>query len=154
MDEYVRAEGGAKALARIQTASITGSVTDDATGKSGTYSLITKAPNKFYSEMIVEPHRVIEAYNGKSAWGQDTSADSSSTAGTAPHTLTGAAASEWEATGRYLNEQAGGLEEIQIRTCSWSVPKMSAGARRTTFAIALAPHVTREVFFDVANSFA
>ncbi len=70
IDEYVRAEGGAKALANIQTASITGSVTDDATGKSGSYTLITKAPNKFYSEMIVEPHRVIEAYNGKSAWGQ------------------------------------------------------------------------------------
>ena len=44
VDEYVRAEGGAKALARIQTASITGSLTDDATGQSGTYSLITKAP--------------------------------------------------------------------------------------------------------------
>ena len=71
VDEYVHAEGGAKALAKIQTASITGSLTDDATGQSGTYSLITKAPNKFYSEIIVEPRRLIEAYNGKSAWGQD-----------------------------------------------------------------------------------
>src|ERR1700720_2852645 len=73
VDEYVHAEGGAKTLAKIQTASITGSLTDDATGQSGTYSLITKAPNKFYSEIIIEPHRLIEAYNGKSAWGQDTS---------------------------------------------------------------------------------
>ena len=40
--------------------------------KSGTYSLITKAPDKFYSEIIIEPYRLIEAYNGKSAWGQDT----------------------------------------------------------------------------------
>ena len=72
VDEYVHAEGGAKALAKIQTANITGSLTDDATGQSGTYSLITKAPDKFYSEIIVEPYRLIEAYNGKSAWGQDT----------------------------------------------------------------------------------
>ena len=78
VDEYVRAEGGAKALARIQTAGITGSLTDDTTGQSGTYSLITKAPNKFYSEIIVGPRRMIEAYNGKSAWGQDTSGQETS----------------------------------------------------------------------------
>jgi hypothetical protein len=36
VDEYVHAEGGAKALAKIQTASITGNLIDDATGKSGT----------------------------------------------------------------------------------------------------------------------
>ena len=73
VDEYVHAEGGAKALAKIQTANITGSLTDDATGQSGTYSLITKAPDKFYSEIIIGPYRLIEAYNGKSAWGQGTS---------------------------------------------------------------------------------
>ena len=59
VDEYVHAEGGAKALAKIQTASITGSLTDDSTGQSGTYSLITKAPDKFYSEIIIEPYRLI-----------------------------------------------------------------------------------------------
>ena len=105
VDEYVHAEGGAKALAKIQTASITGSLVDDATGQSGTYSLITKAPNRFYSEIIVEPHRLIEAYNGKSAWGQDTTADSSPDSTGAPHTLTGAVATEWEAAGRYLNSR-------------------------------------------------
>ena len=96
VDEYVHAEGGAKALAKIQTATITGSLTDAATGKSGSYSLITKAPNKFYSEIIVEPNRFIESYNGKSAWGQDTASDSqvdsSVSTRNAPHTLTGGAA--------------------------------------------------------------
>src|ERR1700752_4541282 len=110
VDEYVHAEGGVKALAKIQTASITGSLTDDTTGQSGTYSLITKAPNKFYSEIIVEPHRLIEAYNGKSAWGQDTpgqetGAHSFPDSTSAPHTLTGAVATEWEAAGRYLNSR-------------------------------------------------
>jgi len=78
VDEYVHAEGGAKALTRIQTASITGNLVDDSTGQSGTYSLITKAPDKFYSEIIIGPSRLIEAYNGKSAWGQDASGKNTS----------------------------------------------------------------------------
>ncbi len=157
VDEYVHAEGGAKALAGIQTASITGSLTDDATGQSGTYSLITKAPNKFYSEIIVEPRRLIEAYNGKSAWGQDTSdqdssaqdtgANSSSGAVDAPHTLTGAVASEWEAAGRYLNSRLAdakkskfGLQLIDIQDVG--------GRKAYHVRISLSPQVSRELFFD------
>jgi hypothetical protein len=152
VDEYVHAEGGAKALAKIQTASITGSLVDDATGQSGTYSLITKAPNKFYSEIIVEPHRLIEAYNGKSAWGQDTSgqetgADSSPESTGAPHTLTGAVATEWEAAGRYLNSRLAdtkkskfGLQLIDIQ---------DVGGRKAYHVhISLSPSVSRELFFD------
>lgn len=144
IDEYVRAEGGAKALANIQTASITGSVTDDATGKSGSYTLITKAPNKFYSEMIVEPHRVIEAYNGKSAWGQDSISD----AGAEPHTLTGGAAAEWEANGRYLNERLADVKKTKFGLTFVGIEDVG-GRKAYHVAIALAPHVTREVFFDV-----
>jgi hypothetical protein len=152
VDEYVHAEGGAKALAKIQTASITGNLVDDATGKSGTYSLITKAPSKFYSEIIVEPQRLIEAYNGKSAWGQDTwdndtSADSFSGPAGAPHTLTGAVATEWEAAGRYLNSRLAdakkskfGLQLIDIE---------NAGGRKAYHVkVSLSPRVSRELFFD------
>jgi hypothetical protein len=138
VDEYVHAEGGAKALAKIQTASITGSLTDDATGQSGTYSLITKAPDKFYSEIIVEPQRLIEAYNGKSAWGQD--------AGT-PHTLTGAVASEWEAAGRYLNSRLADAKKSKFGLQLIGVEDV-AGRRAYHVRIALSPRVSRELFFD------
>src|ERR1700720_1890009 len=147
VDEYVHAEGGAKTLAKIQTASITGSLTDDATGQSGTYSLITKAPNKFYSEIIIEPHRLIEAYNGKSAWGQDTTTDSSLESTGAPHTLTGAVATEWEAAGRYLNSRLAdakkskfGLQLIDIQDVG--------GRKAYHVRISLSPQVSRELFFD------
>jgi hypothetical protein len=147
VDEYVHAEGGAKALAKIQTASITGSLIDDATGQSGTYSLITKAPNKFYSEIIIEPHRLIEAYNGKSAWGQDTTTDSSLESTGAPHTLTGAVATEWEAAGRYLNSRLAdakkskfGLQLIDIQDVG--------GRMAYHVRISLSPQVSRELFFD------
>ena len=157
VDEYVHAEGGAKALAGIQTASITGSLTDDATGQSGTYSLITKAPNKFYSEIIVEPRRLIEAYNGKSAWGQDTShqdssgqdtgANSSSGAVDAPHTLTGAVASEWEAAGRYLNGRLADAKKSKFGLQLVDTEDV-AGRKAYHVRVALSPRVSRELFFD------
>jgi hypothetical protein len=157
VDEYVHAEGGAKALARIQTASITGSLTDDATGQSGTYSLITKAPNKFYSEIIVEPRRLIEAYNGKSAWGQDTSdqdssgqdtgANSSSGAVDAPHTLAGAVASEWEAAGRYLNGRLADAKKSKFGLQLIDSEDVD-GRKAYHVRIVLSPRVSRELFFD------
>jgi hypothetical protein len=148
VDEYVHAEGGAKALAKIQTVSITGSLTDDATGQSGTYSLITKAPDKFYSEIIIEPHRLIEAYNGKSAWGQDTGADSSSGSTGAPQTLTGAVASEWEAAGRYLNSRLADAKRSKFGL--QLVDTEDVGGRKAYHVrIALSPRVSRELFFDV-----
>ncbi len=81
IDDYLHAEGGAKALAKIQTLTIAGNLREDASDTSGSYSLITKAPNKFYSEILIEPQHTISAYNGMSAWSQD--------AGGTPHTLTG-----------------------------------------------------------------
>ena len=147
VDEYVHAEGGAKALARIQTASVIGSLTDDATGQSGTYSLITKAPNKFYSEIIVEPRRMIEAYNGKSAWGQDTGADPSSDSAGAPQTLTGAVASEWEAAGRYLNSRLADAKKSKFGLQLIDTEDVG-GCKAYHVRISLSPRVSRELFFD------
>ncbi len=151
VDEYVHAEGGAKALAKIQSATITGSLTDVATGQSGSYSLITKAPNKFYSEIIVEPNRVIESYNGKSAWGQDTNSDSQlespSNSNAAPHTLTGGAAAAWDASGRYLNERLADAKKSKFGL--QLIGSEDIGGRTAYhIEISLAPHVVREVFFD------
>ena len=157
VDEYVHAEGGAKALAKIETASITGNLIDDATGQSGTYSLITKAPSKFYSEIVVEPHRLIEAYNGKSAWGEDTgdkdaSANSSSglaggPAG-APHTLTGAVATEWEVAGRYLNSRLADAKKSKFGLQLVDIEDVG-GRKAYHVRVSLSPRVSRELFFDM-----
>src|ERR1700734_1501168 len=95
IDDYLRAEGGAKALAKVQSVTIAGNLREEFTDTNGSYSLITKAPNKFYSEIVIEPQHTVAAYNGMSAWGQEPTGG--------PHTLTGAEAAEWEATSRYLN---------------------------------------------------
>ncbi len=70
---YVKASGGARALSRVQTLSIEGTVTVTGEGNSGTYVLDTKLPNRYYSELIVGGKSIVEAYNGKSAWREDAS---------------------------------------------------------------------------------
>ena len=67
VDQYVKAAGGSKTLAKIQTFTLEGTFTTD-DGKSGTYTLDTKLPNRYYSELLVGEKNLIEAYNGKSAW--------------------------------------------------------------------------------------
>src|SRR6266852_1326887 len=69
LDQYVKAAGGSKTLANIQTFTLEGTFTTD-DGKSGTYTLDTKLPNRYYSELLVGEKNLIEAYNGKSAWHQ------------------------------------------------------------------------------------
>ncbi|MFY9532159.1 MAG: hypothetical protein WBC04_02245 [Candidatus Acidiferrales bacterium] len=74
VDQYIKAAGGSKALSRIRTVSLEGAATR-AGGASGTYTLDTKLPNRYYSELILGEKRLIEAYNGKSAWRQDASGE-------------------------------------------------------------------------------
>ena len=93
IETYVKAAGGAKVLAAIQTSTIAGNLAEESTGKTGSYSRIAKAPNRLYSEIVIEPDREIEAYNGMSAWGQAASAEA--------HTLTGAEAKEAESESQY-----------------------------------------------------
>ena len=139
IDDYLHAEGGAKALAKIQTLTIAGNLREDASDASGSYSLITKAPNKFYSEILIEPQHTISAYNGMSAWSQD--------AGSTPHTLTGADAVEWAGTARYLNER---LVDAKKNKLGAKFVAMENVAGRPAYHVEflIASGVTRGVFFD------
>jgi hypothetical protein len=67
-DQYVKAAGGSKTLSKIRTVTLEGSFTNPSDGKSGTYTLNTKLPNRYYSEIVLGDKNLIEAYNGKSAW--------------------------------------------------------------------------------------
>lgn len=85
ISQYVKAAGGAGALSRIQTLSLEGTVVRSAEAPSksetasvtrtetasGTYTLHSKLPNRYYSELLIGGKRFIEAYNGKSAWRED-----------------------------------------------------------------------------------
>jgi hypothetical protein len=153
--EYIRAEGGARALARVQSLTIEGNLRvsslgdssrqsdsqadADAVSSSGSYSLITKAPNKLYSEIVVEPQHIVAAYNGKSAWGQDGSG--------APRTFTGREAVEWESTARYLNDRLLNAKKDKIAMRLAGMDSVN-GHRAYHLVFTFAPGVTRDVFFD------
>ena len=64
IDQYIKAQGGAKNLAKAQTISIEGTFTNAADGKTGTYTFDTKLPNRYYSELVIGDQNVVEAYNG------------------------------------------------------------------------------------------
>jgi hypothetical protein len=68
IDQYVKAEGGGSKLSKIRTMSLEGSLTRVSDGKSGTFTLDTKFPNRYYLELVVGEQPEILAYNGKSAW--------------------------------------------------------------------------------------
>ena len=139
IDEYLRAEGGGKALAKVQTLAIAGSLREESTDTNGSYSLITKAPNKFYSEIVIEPQHTIAAYNGMSAWGQDSNGS--------PRTFTGAEAVEWEATSRYLNGHLASAKKDKLGEKFAGIENI-AGRPAYHVELLLAPHVRRDVFFD------
>ncbi|MGA7624468.1 MAG: hypothetical protein WCA91_12895 [Candidatus Acidiferrales bacterium] len=145
INQYIQAEGGAGALGKIQSVAISGSLQvvsptgDDSAPQFGSYSLITKAPNKLYSEIIVEPRRMIAAYNGKSAWGQDFS--------TAPHTLTGTDAVQWEFTARYLNTRLLNAKKDEIVARLIGTDSVR-GRPAYHLQFSFAPGIARDIFFD------
>jgi hypothetical protein len=91
--QYIKAQGGSKALTSIRTLTIEGMLTNEADTEQGTYTLVTKFPNRYYSELIVRSQSIIEAYNGKSAWHRNEAGEIAS--------LLGPEAVQLEAAGQY-----------------------------------------------------
>ena len=152
VDEYLRAIGGEKTIAAQRTIAISGSVRvkgsgvtgedEDLPDTSGTYSLVVKAPNKFYSEFGVGAARDVVAFNGKSGW-QKRGAD-------AAVTLTGPGAAECEAEARYLNGKLVHLKRDKIGARLMGTAEVHS---QTAYQIELAfsPSVKRELFFDTGT---
>src|SRR5258706_1114578 len=67
VEQYLKAAGGTRVLARIQTLTLEGTFTSD-DGKMGTYTLDTKLPNRCYSELMAVDEKLIDALNRESAW--------------------------------------------------------------------------------------
>jgi hypothetical protein len=144
IDQYLRAHGGAKALEQIRTAVIAGSATEESTGRTGSYSLILKAPDRFYSELIIGPDRAVEAFNGMSAWRQEP--------GEGARTLTGPAAAETEALGRYWNGRLTDLKKSKLGVQLRASEKVR-GRDADHLEVSIGPGVSRHVFFDLQTHF-
>jgi len=106
IDQYVKAAGGAKALSRIQTLSLDGTIQEAGVDQPGTYTCRVKLPNRYYAEVRKGGKTLIEAYNGKSAWHQSESGEIA--------TLLGAQALEIEAAAQYYNSRLLSLAKRKI----------------------------------------
>src|ERR1700756_4632616 len=75
IDQYLKAVGGSKAISRLQTLTIDGSVAVIGDAPPGTYTFKVKRPNRFYTELRANGDTLIESYNGKSAWHESANAE-------------------------------------------------------------------------------
>src|SRR6266699_1601702 len=138
VDQYVKATGGSKALGRVQTLTLEGSFTSD-DGKTGTYTLDTKLPNRYYSELLVGEKNLIEAYNGKSAWHQNAAGDLG--------TLVGPEGMQLEAAAQYYNSRLVNPRKSKI-ALTFVGHAQVRGRDALQIEITTATGVKRQIFFD------
>ncbi len=139
VDQYIKAAGGSKALSRIQTMTLEGTFTNAADGKAGTYTLSTKMPNRYYSELMVGDSNQIEAYNGKSGWHQNAAGELA--------TLVGPEGLQLEAAGNYYNARFLNLKKSKVGAALAGHAQVN-GKDAVQLELTTATAVKRQVFFD------
>lgn len=138
VDQYIKAAGGSKALSRAATVIIEGAFrTPD--GKTGTYTLDTKLPNRYYSELVIGDVSLIEAYNGKSAWHRDPNGEFA--------TLVGAEGNQLEAAGQYYNSHLVDAKKNKVGIGFAALSKVH-GREAQEIEVTTMTGVKRHVFFD------
>lgn len=139
INHYLKAAGGGKALAKIQTLSLDGTIQDAKSANPGTYTLRTKLPNRYYSELRSGGKTEIEAYNGKSAWHRNDSGELS--------TLLGPEALEVEAAAQYYNARLVALAKKKIGA-AYKGPVSLRGRETMQVELTYPTGIQWEIFFD------
>jgi hypothetical protein len=106
IDDYLRAAGGAKTLSQVRTQTLAGNLNEQATSKAGSWSVIAKAPDRLYTEIVAGGDHTVEAYNGMSPWGEDPEQGR--------HTLSGEAAERTETTAREWSERFADVKKSKV----------------------------------------
>jgi hypothetical protein len=139
--QYVKAAGGRKALSKIQTISLEGTF-PSSESVPGTFTFYLKAPNRYYSELIVDSKPVIEAYNGKSAWHQDSGGEAS--------TLLGPSSAELEAASQFYNSRLLDLKKAKIAAAYIGHAEVR-GKDTLQVELTTVTGLKRELFFDAQS---
>jgi hypothetical protein len=141
MEACIRAEGGAKLLAQQQTVEFQGTVTDAASKATGTFSMIAERPNRLYQEFTIGSQTVREAYNGKSAWRQDSGG---------LRTLTGAEGKALETEARFRNQRFVDYKKEKERV-ELLGDETVRGRAANKVEVVTAANVRRQVYFDASS---
>lgn len=140
--QHIKAIGGSKAISKIHTFTLEGTLTRSSDGKSGTFTLDARLPNRFYEELLLDEHPQILAYNGKSAWHQSSSGEIA--------TLLGSDALQVEFAAQLENTRLLNLKKNKIAAAFLGHAQVNG---RDTFQVELtnASGLKRELFFDSAT---
>ncbi len=138
VDQYIKAEGGSKALSKMQTLTLEGTFSA-ADGQAGSYTFNTKLPNRYYSELVVGDRSLIEAYNGKSAWHRDSSGEIA--------TLVGAEGAQLEAAGLYYNSRLVNAKKNKLGI-GFAAHAQVRGKNALEIEATNSAGIKRHVFFD------
>jgi hypothetical protein len=138
VDQYIKAEGGSKTLSKVNTLTLEGTFANIANEKAGTYTLITKQSNRYYSELVDGDRIAIEAYNGKSAWHQNVGELG---------TLVGAEGAQLEAAGQYYNSRLVNAKKNKLGLAFVGHAQVS-GKDALQIEVTTSAGLKREIFFD------
>ncbi|HEY2461362.1 MAG TPA: hypothetical protein VGI16_11160 [Candidatus Acidoferrum sp.] len=138
IDQSLKSQGGAKSLSKVHTLSLEGTFTTSG-NKSGTYTLKTKLPNRYYSEILSGDKTSIEAYNGKSAWTQTPAGEI--------NTLVGTDGAQLEAAGQYYNSHLIDAKKNKLGL-SFLGHAQVAGKDTLEIEVTTPAGLKRQVFYD------
>ena len=153
ISQYVKAAGGARVLSRVQTLSLEGTAVRSAEAASegetssanqtetasGAYTLDTKLPNRYYSELLIGGKRFIDSYNGKSAWREDPSG--------APATVVSPGSTEMQAKSQIANTRLVDLKKNKLEA-AFAGHALVRGKDTLHVELTTAAGVKRDFFFD------
>jgi hypothetical protein len=139
VDQYIKAEGGSKALAKMQTLTLEGTFTNATDGQAGTYTFNTKLPNRYYSELVAGDRTLIEAYNGKSAWHRNAAGEIA--------TMVGAEGAQLEAAGWYYNSRLVSAKKNKVGL-GFAAHAQVRGKNALDIELTTPAGIKRHVFFD------
>ena len=142
LNQYVQASGGARALSKIQTLTLEGTVAAQNGGKPGAYTFDVKLPNRYYSEMVMGDQSWIEAFNGKSAWHQNAAGEIS--------TLVGPEGLQVEAAARYYNSRLLNPKKNKLLITYVGAAQV-AGRDSSQLEVTMPSGVQWQVFFDAQS---
>jgi hypothetical protein len=142
IDQYVKAVGGNGKLAKLQAVSLEGSLTRVSDGKTGTFTLDCKAPNRYYLEIIAAEQPEIVAYNGKSAWHLSAPGEAA--------TLLGQDALQVEAASLIANSHLLNLKKNKIGA-AWIGPARVGAHDVVEIEITMPTGVKRQFDFDASS---
>jgi hypothetical protein len=139
--QYLKAEGGRKALSKVQTLTLQGTF-PNADGVPGAFTFYLKSPNRYYCEIVGGAQPLIEAYNGKSAWLQNASG--------AIATLLGKDSAEVEAASQYYNSRLLDLKKARLGAAYVGHAEVH-GKDALQVELTSVNGLKRELFFDAQS---